>query len=451
VRENLSIAMGVLSIVEATLLTGCGLLAHLLLNPTWSPVGWYPAGALALGIASIPLLRLFGAYRISQTHPLEPRVFQALVGWMAVFAAFLAFLNLTQTTEAFSRSWIVASFTLGVLALLLARAVSLRYLRQLGNAGRLGPRVAVIGRGPALHAIAQAVLRDPFGLARLIEAHDLGRDPEAAMQRLIATIRSGKVSEVLIALDEPDDTLEPLIHTLKSEAVAVHMALPSSLRGTPVLGFDRPAGVPALALSEVPLSGWSSVVKRVEDLVLGSLLLILAAPMMGLIAVAILLTMGRPVLFRQHRLGFNNNTFAVYKFRTMTTAEDGAVVPQARRDDPRITPLGRILRRTSLDELPQLMNVLLGDMSLVGPRPHAISHNTHYAALIDGYLGRHRVKPGITGWAQVNGLRGETDTPDKMRQRLEYDLHYIENWSLLFDLRIIAQTITILLGDRNAY
>ena len=450
-RETLSIAMGVLSIVEAVLLTGCGLIAHLLLSAGWSPAGWYPAGSVALGIAAFALIRVFGAYRVSSTEPLDPRVFQALAGWTAALAAFLAFLNLTQTTEAFSRSWILTTFALGVFALLMARAISLHYLRNMGSLGRLGPRLAVIGRGAALHDTAQAVLRDPFGLARLIEAHDLDPNPEAALERLVKSIRSGKVSGVVIALDDPGDTLESLMHTLKSEAVTVHLALPASLRRVPVLAFDRPAGLPALSLSEVPLSGWSSVVKRIEDIVLGGVLLILVAPAMATIALAILLFMGRPVLFRQQRHGFNNNTFMVCKFRTMTSTDDGRVVLQATRDDPRITPLGRILRRTSLDELPQLVNVLLGDMSLVGPRPHAVSHNTKYGESIDGYLGRHRVKPGITGWAQVNGLRGETDTPDKMRRRLEYDLYYIEHWSLLFDLRIIAQTITILLGDRNAY
>lgn len=429
----------------------CGLLAHVIVSPDAASAGWYPETSLALGVAALALLRPFGAYRVNPLEPLDPRVFQALAGWAAVFGMFLAVTNLTQTTDAFSRSWIVATFVLGVLCLVLARAMALRYLRHLGAEGRLGPRVAVIGRGAALHETAQAVLRDPLGLARLIEAHDLDPSPEAALERLVKTIRAGKVSEVLIALSEPDTTLQSLMNELKSEAVTVRLALPSTLRQVPVLGFERPAGVPALSLSEVPLSGWSSVVKRIEDLVLGSLLLVLAAPVMLIIAVLILATTGRPVLFRQQRHGFNNNTFGVYKFRTMTTSDDGPVVPQARRGDPRITPLGRILRRTSLDELPQLVNVIKGDMSLVGPRPHAVSHNDQYAESIDGYLGRHRVKPGITGWAQVNGLRGEIDTPEKMHRRLEYDLHYIENWSLLFDLRIIAQTITILLGDPNAY
>lgn len=450
-RQTLSIAMGVLSLVEAVLLTLCGLLAHLIVSPEGSPAGWYPGTSLALGVTALAILRLFGAYRVNAVQPLDSRVFQALAGWAGVFALFLAFTNLTQTTDAFARSWIVATFVLGALVLILARAMALRYLRVLGSEGRLGPRVAVIGRGASLHETAQLVLRDPLGLARLIEAHDLDPDPEAAVARLVKTIRAGKVSEVLIALNEPDAMLDSLIAELKSEAVTVRLALPSSLLRVPVIGFERPAGVPALSLSEIPLSGWSSVIKRIEDLVLGAFLLVLAAPVMVIIALLILVTEGRPVLFRQRRHGFNNNTFDVYKFRTMRTADDGAVVPQARRDDPRITPLGRLLRRSSLDELPQLVNVLKGDMSLVGPRPHAVSHNDQYAESIDGYLGRHRVKPGITGWAQVNGLRGETDTPEKMHRRLEYDLHYIDNWTLMFDLRIMAQTVTILLGDPNAY
>lgn len=450
-RQTLIIVMGVLSVLEAALLAVCGLLAHLVLNHGWSPAGWYPATSVALGLVAIGALRLFGAYRVNPTEPLDSRVFQALAGWAAVFAVFLAYLNLTQTTEAFSRSWIVTTFVFGAFALLASRAVSLRYMRVLGCEGRLGPRVAVIGRGPALHDAAQAVLRDPAGLARLIEAHDMEGRTENAIKRLVSTIRAGKVTEVLIALDEPDDTLTSLMSVLKSEPVMVHLALPSMFRQVPVLGFERPAGVPALSLSEVPLSGWSYIIKRIEDIVLGGLFLLLALPTMGLIGLAIKVTMGGPILFQQRRHGFNNNTFTVYKFRTMKASDDGTVFRQARPNDPRVTPLGRVLRRTSLDELPQLLNVLKGDMSLVGPRPHAVSQNAQYAASIDGYLGRHRVKPGITGLAQINGLRGETDTPEKMRQRLEYDLHYIENWSLLLDLKIIAQTVTILLGDRNAY
>jgi putative colanic acid biosynthesis UDP-glucose lipid carrier transferase len=159
-----------------------------------------------------------------------------------------------------------------------------------------------------------------------------------------------------------------------------------------------------------------------------------------------------PVLFRQKRYGFNNNDITVFKFRSMRNDPNpDPSVPQAQRNDPRVTRIGAFLRKSSLDELPQLFNVLQGTMSLVGPRPHAVAHNEHYAAVIDGYLGRHRVKPGITGWAQVNGYRGETDTPEKMRMRVQYDLYYIDNWSLSLDLKILLMTIFVGFVNRNAY
>jgi len=186
--------------------------------------------------------------------------------------------------------------------------------------------------------------------------------------------------------------------------------------------------------------------------VLGAVILIPMLPLMAACALLIKLDSAGPVLFRQKRYGFNNNEITVFKFRTMAHEPvPSEIVPQARRNDPRITRIGAFLRKTSLDELPQLFNVLRGEMSLVGPRPHAVAHNEHYAKIIDGYLGRHRVKPGITGWAQVNGLRGETETPEKMRMRVQYDLFYIDNWSLVFDLKILAMTSFLGFVHRNAY
>ena len=183
------------------------------------------------------------------------------------------------------------------------------------------------------------------------------------------------------------------------------------------------------------------------------LLLVALSPVMLLIALAVRLDSAGPVLFRQTRYGFNNEEFTVFKFRTMRidTANPAAALEQARRNDPRITKVGRFLRRTSLDELPQLLNVLKGEMSLVGPRPHAVAHNEQYSRIIDEYFSRHRVKPGITGWAQINGLRGETDTAEKMRKRVEYDVYYIDHWSLLFDIRILFLTLFVGFINRNAY
>jgi putative colanic acid biosynthesis UDP-glucose lipid carrier transferase len=197
---------------------------------------------------------------------------------------------------------------------------------------------------------------------------------------------------------------------------------------------------------------WSPVAKRAEDLVLGTALLVLTLPLMVAIAVAIRLDTAGPALFRQTRRGLNDRPFAILKFRTMVFMPGPELtVPQARRHDPRVTRVGRVLRRTSLDELPQLFNVLKGEMSLVGPRPHALAHDARYAALIAGYAERHRVPPGITGWAQVNGHRGETDTLEKMQRRVDHDLVYLAHRSLVFDLRILLLTVRTIWRDRNAY
>jgi putative colanic acid biosynthesis UDP-glucose lipid carrier transferase len=209
--------------------------------------------------------------------------------------------------------------------------------------------------------------------------------------------------------------------------------------------------MPALAVCDTPFYGMDAVRKRATDLVLAcAALLVLAVPML-LIAVAVKLTSKGPVLFRQRRYGLNGEEILVYKYRSMTVCEDGSEVTQATKGDRRITRLGRFLRSTSLDELPQLFNVLEGKMSVVGPRPHAVAHNELYRKLISGYMIRHKVRPGITGLAQVNGLRGETETIEKMRERVRFDLEYLSHWSPWLDLKIICQTIVVITRDKNAY
>lgn len=210
-------------------------------------------------------------------------------------------------------------------------------------------------------------------------------------------------------------------------------------------------GVPVVGICETPFTGTNLLVKRASDLVIAALILILISPLLLAIAIGVKLSSPGPVIFRQRRNGLDGDEIVVYKFRSMTTQDDGSVVVQARRNDPRITRFGALLRSTSLDELPQFFNVLQGTMSIVGPRPHAVTHNDAYRQIIKAYMVRHKVKPGITGWAQINGQRGETDTIDKMRTRVEYDLEYLRNWSLGLDLRIIAGTIRVLFFDRHAY
>jgi putative colanic acid biosynthesis UDP-glucose lipid carrier transferase len=210
-------------------------------------------------------------------------------------------------------------------------------------------------------------------------------------------------------------------------------------------------GVPVVGLQETPFTGTNRLVKRLSDIVLASAILVLISPLLLAVAIGVRLSSPGPVIFAQRRNGLDGEEIVIYKFRSMRTADDGAVVPQATKEDPRITPFGAFLRRSSLDELPQFINVLQGRMSIVGPRPHAVAHNEQYRQLIKAYMVRHKVKPGITGWAQIHGLRGETETVEKMQARVEYDLEYLRNWSLSLDLQIIVRTIKLVFFDRNAY
>jgi putative colanic acid biosynthesis UDP-glucose lipid carrier transferase len=210
-------------------------------------------------------------------------------------------------------------------------------------------------------------------------------------------------------------------------------------------------GVPVVGICETPFTGTNELTKRVSDVVMASIILVLISPVLLALAIGVKLSSPGPIVFKQRRNGLDGNEIIVYKFRSMTTQDNGPVVQQAKRNDPRMTPFGAFIRRTSLDELPQFINVLQGRMSIVGPRPHAVAHNEEYRNLIKAYMVRHKVKPGITGWAQVNGHRGETDTIEKMQARVEYDLEYLRNWSLALDLQIIIRTIRVAFFNSQAY
>jgi putative colanic acid biosynthesis UDP-glucose lipid carrier transferase len=214
---------------------------------------------------------------------------------------------------------------------------------------------------------------------------------------------------------------------------------------------DSVCGLPVISVCETPFRGPAGVLKRISDIVLASLILLLISPVMVAVALAVKLSSPGPVIFRQRRYGLDGEEIIVYKFRTMTVTEDGNNIVQARRNDKRVTRIGGVLRKTSLDELPQFVNVLQGRMSIVGPRPHAVAHNEMYRGLIKSYMVRHKVRPGITGWAQVNGLRGETDSLEKMEARVRCDLDYLRNWSLRLDLYIIWRTVRLVVRDSAAY
>jgi putative colanic acid biosynthesis UDP-glucose lipid carrier transferase len=248
-----------------------------------------------------------------------------------------------------------------------------------------------------------------------------------------------------------DPRVMRLAEELRDTTASVYL-VPNTLPFDPIQPrIESVGGMPVIAVRESPFYGLNAVLKRCVDVALAGMVLAAIWPLMLAIAALVKLSSPGPVLFRQRRYGLDGEEIVVYKFRTMSVCEDGARIEQARRDDPRVTRLGAFLRRSSLDELPQLLNVLEGSMSLVGPRPHAVAQNEEYRRLIRGYMIRHKVKPGITGWAQVNGLRGETASVEAMRKRIEFDLDYVRHWSLALDFWILVRTPWVVLRGANAY
>ncbi|MFO1120381.1 MAG: undecaprenyl-phosphate glucose phosphotransferase, partial [Rhodospirillales bacterium] len=368
-----------------------------------------------------------------------------------------------RISDQFSQLWFFASFLTSSVLIFTLRGGAKILIRQLASAGVLVRNVAIVGAsGQAQHLVSRLRLEDApwkrvvgiFDDRRTRISREVSGYPVlGSLDDLVRYVRSGKVHDVVITLPwSADDRLVSIIGKLR--ALPVHIYL-----GSDLIGYHFPRhreqmleGVPVLEIASAPLTGWSGLIKIVEDRAVALGTITLLSPLLLLIAVAIRLNSPGPILFRQKRYGLNNQEIVVYKFRSMyhkRPREEG--VRQATKNDPRVTTIGRILRSTSLDELPQLFNVLQGNMSMVGPRPHAVEHNEQYAQLIGGYHGRHKVKPGITGWAQINGFRGETDTVDKMRARVEHDIFYIENWSLWFDFKIMILTAFAGWTSKNAY
>jgi putative colanic acid biosynthesis UDP-glucose lipid carrier transferase len=265
-------------------------------------------------------------------------------------------------------------------------------------------------------------------------------------------VRKNSIDAIYIALPiSTSPRIAELVQDLRDTTASVYF-VPN------ILNFDlvQPRcmelhGIPLLAVCETPIQGAAGLGKRMLDLLLASIGLTVLAPLLLVIAAAVRLSSSGPALFRQRRYGLGGEEIRIFKFRTMRVCEDSAIITQVRREDERVTALGRFLRRYSIDELPQLLNVLRGNMSIVGPRPHAVTHNEQYRKLINGYMIRHKVRPGITGWAQVNGLRGETDTVEKMHARVEYDLDYIRNWTIWLDIKIMVRTLLLVANDHDAY
>jgi putative colanic acid biosynthesis UDP-glucose lipid carrier transferase len=385
-----------------------------------------------------------------------------LMSWILLLTLLLLFGWVTNSFHYFRRDVLV---TWGVLTPVLqwsAVAIGRVVLRKTSEQPEARRTAVLVGAGSLGLSVAHALQHSGdhrIGLVGCFDDRSGDRLHTDASTRLLGGlddlapyIREHSIKEVYITLplsSKPRivDLLENMQGTTASIFFVPDMVGIGIIQGR----LQDLNGVPVVGICETPFTGINKLVKRVSDVVLASLILVAISPLLLAIAIGVKLSSPGPAIFKQRRNGLYGDEFTVYKFRTMTTQDDGPVVAQATRNDPRITRLGCFLRRTSLDELPQFFNVLQGCMSIVGPRPHAVAHNEQYRQIIKAYMVRHKVKPGITGWAQVNGLRGETDTVEKMKARVEYDLEYLRNWSIGLDLKIMVRTIRVVLFDRGAY
>jgi putative colanic acid biosynthesis UDP-glucose lipid carrier transferase len=404
----------------------------------------------------------------SLTFPSEARLAQPrgrvivdiVVGWLAlaallaVFGHFTGYLGYFQRDTLITWCWVAPWCQLGAHFALRAAVPALR-------AFEARPRTAVVaGMNPAGVELARRLERDIYAGIRVVgfvDDRSYSRTESshtvlACINELPELVKRRRIDMVYLALPMIS---APRIHTLLDalrDTTASVYFVPDMFVTDLIQGrIDSVSGMPVLGVFDSPFTGASGLVKRASDVVLSAALLALFAPLLLVLALLVKLTSRGPAIFRQRRYGLDGEEIVVYKLRSMTVAEDGDVVRQATRSDSRVTKLGALLRRTSLDELPQLINVLQGRMSLVGPRPHAVAHNELYRKLIKGYMQRHKVRPGLTGWAQVNGLRGETESVEKMKARIDHDLDYLRNWSLRLDLYIIAKTAWIVLKGDNAH
>jgi Undecaprenyl-phosphate glucose phosphotransferase len=423
----------------------------------------YPleAGAfVAISVASSLLLfPLFGVYQSWRGRSKLRLVGHVALAWLVAQACAVAVMFALHRTASVSRLWVACWMLSTGAALMVSRVIVHSIRSRMRHAGHDLRAVGVVGIGAHCENVIAKIAASPTSgfrvVACLVSQPTTQLDVPVCLdlKAFAASIRAEKVSEVWVALPMSEEqALRDVLAEFSGDLV--------NIRFIPDVGslamFDGDMvelmGAPAINLVAPPLSGAALLQKAIFDRLFSIFTLILIAPAMVAIAIAIKVSSRGPVFFRQTRKGADGKTFKIFKFRTMRAhVEKAGVVQQATRNDPRITPLGAFLRRTSLDELPQFLNVLRGEMSVVGPRPHATAHDDYYQKIVDGYIHRYRIKPGITGWAQVNGFRGETDRLEKMQGRVEYDMYYIKNWSLKLDIRIVIATFMKGLVHRNAY
>jgi Undecaprenyl-phosphate glucose phosphotransferase len=408
----------------------------------------YVIVAIALGIILSLVYEQMGLYRSSVLA--EPVIGFGKIwgGLMVAFLILLGMLYVLKVSDYFSRGWVTTWLVLNLFALVAVRWQATSLFKRRISRGRLRPSVAIYGSREFVAELGAeygrtSLLGDVAGIFFSPDA-DARQGGASGLEELRSAMSRRQFGTIIIALPASDRAgIQTAVKSLA--CYSAELLLCSDLSHYPVMvnGSRSFGNLRMDVINVVPGSEFSRLAKPALDYVLAALSLIVWAPVLLMIAAAIKLDSPGPVFFRQRRYGQNNQIFRIFKFRTMTVTEDGPVVVQAKRDDARVTRVGKFLRRTSLDELPQLINVLLGDMSLVGPRPHALAHDEVFEERLDLFSRRRRVKPGLTGWAQVNGYRGETKTIEDIRGRMQHDLYYIDNWSIWLDLEIIARTVFV--------
>ena len=401
-----------------------------------------------------------GNWHLQSSWPAFVR--NVLFNWFLIVAILLFVGWATKMLDLFSPLSMLAFFGITPIALLAAHtAVRIAVPRVLAHdanhhraiivgASKLGQRLAAAMTGNKLNGLSLVGFVDD----RASDRREDVREPVLGKLSQLATlVKQQRIDHIYIALPMASQPrILALLEDLRDTTASIYFVPDIFVADLIQARVDQIDGMPVVAVCDTPFHGVNGLIKRTTDLVLSTLILTLIAPIMIAVAIGVKMSSPGPVIFRQRRYGLDGREIWIYKFRSMTVCDDGATIEQAKRNDQRVTRLGAILRKYSLDELPQFINVLQGRMSLVGPRPHAVAHNEMYRKIIKGYMVRHKVKPGVTGWAQVNGLRGETDTIEKMQARVECDLEYLRRWSVGLDLHIVFKTALVILFSRdNAY
>lgn len=411
-------------------------------------------------VAAFLTLIIFRGRRLYEVDELgEPtgRIREVLQGFISAVALTLALGFLLKVSGSFSRIWFVTWVSVCGIGLLALHSTAAGLLNRIDSRGLLARRVAIYGAGGRIPELLNRLALAPSKYAVLgvfddTPPQNAGLPIAGGLDDLVALCQSQPVDEIIMSMSTLEqEKFKTALDRFSALPLAVRFCPPFSDIAEYAKGLVRHQGITLIEVLDPPLRAWDLVIKRTEDIVVGSLALFFFAIPLALAAIAIKLESKGPVFFRQERLGFNGQRIRVWKLRTMREVETGEAIVQATRRDPRITRVGKFLRMTSVDELPQLLNVIRGEMSLVGPRPYAIAHDEAFKRSLPTFVKRYKVKPGMTGWAQINGLRGEISSDMELQARLEYDLFYLEHWSIWFDMKVLGLTPVYGFVNRNAY